>query len=467
MESQPGQIMDKDLSRYLTKKVDSFKDILKKNNYLYDITQLHDFFECNQQYTPKEIKNQWRQFLLMQKRQNRSPSDIDCYVNIPFCRSKCAYCVYPSRLVKSERQLDHYISGIIEDIDFYADVFSQAALQNLYIGGGTPSILTIRHIKRLTRRLFESFSFVAGGQRTFECNPTSASKEKISLLHDLGFNRISLGVQSLNAVALRINKRGTQSTKEVRRAVREAKQAGFKDINVDLLALIPGDNTKQFRKSFSQVASMAPSNIVLYGLSPPSEAFTEKYYRLPLWKYFKEYYPEMIQNVLDVAIQMCDKFGYSADSYDTGRFHWGFRRKDCLASLPAKTYEGEFGGCMLGIGWFSRSHIRGMMEYRHRGGCFHVTRDKKIYDGRIISNKEMMVRFILHQLCQHSKISNDQFKNIFGTKITQAFPRTIYALKTLKKIIVDDDILYLTLSRVDEKYISALFFLDEAGLIKN
>jgi len=458
--------MNKDTVIDLRKKVIFFKNILKQHGYFYDVNQLHTFFKYFQSYSPVVVKDYWEDFI--EYSQNKPViRNIDFYIHIPFCRSKCNYCLFPSWLSKDRRQIDQYVDYLVENMRFFSKTFRQIKFRNLYIGGGTPSILSERQLNKVLTNLFQYFSFCKNSQKTSEGNPHSTKGSKFNLLRRYGFNRVSFGVQTLNIKALKINKRDYQQREEIKRAILLAKKAGFRDINIDLIVGLAGDTLDHFERTFSEMAKLKPYNIVVYGLMPPSDTYLSDYLKMSRESYFTEYYPKMISQAIRIMNSLSRKFGYIPDSLDRARFHWGFRHKDHIDSYASKTYSGEYAGCTFGLGTFSRSHIHGLLEYRQIKQPSHFEPTIEIYEGRKLNTKEEMVRFIINQIDQKSKIPRKMFQTIFRARLINVFPYAIQALKQLKKIRITNDYINFSFRQPEEKYIYALFFFDNRIINKN
>lgn len=442
----------------LKKQVDIFSGILKNKGYFYDINQLHLLFRYSRKFSSETVREKWGSFLRFRNNGRPGHNAVDFYIHIPFCRSKCAYCLFPSWKLEGPEVLDRYVGFLIDEMHFFSRTFSHIKFRNLYIGGGTPSILSNAQLNKILSNLFKYFSFEEDGQRTSECNPHSAKNENFHTLRKFGFNRISFGVQSLNMKALKVNKRQYQNYARIRRSVALARKSGFKDINIDLIAGLAGDDLNNFKRSFSRIAQLRPYNIVVYGLMPPNDAYLNGLLRMGRERYFGTYYPKMISRALKIMEALSGKFGYVPDSLDPARWHWGFRHKDYLSLFDLDTYSGEYAECTFGLGCFSRSHIRGLLEYRQNIYPEKFKPDAEIFEGRNFSLKEEMVKFVINQIDRDSKVNQKSFREMFGIRLTGAFPYAIYALKALKKIKITRDYIYFCFRRPEEKYIYTLFF---------
>ena len=451
--------MDKNINDIIRQDLARFRGLLKQYDNFYDINQLHALAKYPFLLSYPQVKKHWKQYIDTGIRNNKDLKNVDLYLHIPFCRSKCSYCLFPSMPLKGKTQAEGYIDYLTEEMHFYSNAFRNIEFRNIYIGGGTPSILSSAQMSRLLKNMFGYFTFRKNGQRTSECNPHSASKPVFSVLRDYGFNRISFGVQSLNAKALRVNKRDYQDFKVVKQRISEAKRFGFTDINVDLIAGLAGDTLKGFENSFTKVAKLKPYNIVVYGLMPPRNSYLADNFHMNKYDYFTYHYPPMIKKALRVMAVICRKYGYIPDSLDPSKFHWGFRDKGHSGEDPGSGYTGEYGGCTLGLGSFSRSHIHGLLEYRNAQYVSHFNLRDRLFEAKKITLKDEMAKYIINCLDRESRISLSIFNEIFGDNLIKVFPYAIYALKQLKLIYYAKDNLIFRFRNPEDKYIYGLFFL--------
>ncbi|MDD3087802.1 MAG: radical SAM protein [Candidatus Omnitrophica bacterium] len=451
--------MSKNINKIIQQDLARFKLLLKQSDNFYDINQLHALTRYSLSFSYPQVRKYWKQYIDMGLRNNKALANVDLYVHIPFCRSKCSYCIFPSMPLKGKAQVEGYIDYLIEEMHFYSKTFKDIEFRNIYIGGGTPSVLSSAQMNRLLKNMFGCFAFRKNGQRTSECNPHSVSKPIFSVLRDYGFNRISFGVQSLNAKALKVNKRDYQDYEVVRQRISEAKQCGFNDINVDLIAGLGGDTLEGFKNSFTKVARLKPYNIVVYGLMPPRDSYLADNFRMSKYDYFTYHYSPMIKKALKIMAVICRKYGYIPDSLDPSKFHWGFRDKGHLEEDPGSGYTGEYGGCTLGLGNFSRSHIHGVVEYRNikYSKCFSLK--NRLFEGREITLRDEMAKYIINCLDRESRISLSIFNEIFGENLIKAFPYAIYALRQLRLIHYSKDNLIFRFRNPQDKYVYSLFFL--------
>ena len=183
------------------------------------------------------------------------------YIHIPFCRKKCNYCDFSS-FPGQERQIDTYLGAL----GYEAVLHKEIACRTLYVGGGTPSILGDGQLHRLAKILRKNFWPIPQYQEsTFEANPESLTPAKLATLRELGFNRLSLGLQSFNDEELNVLGR-VHTAARFLEVYQTARTCGFTNINVDLIAGIPGQTEETFMESLRRVVALEPEHLSVYGL---------------------------------------------------------------------------------------------------------------------------------------------------------------------------------------------------------
>ncbi len=183
------------------------------------------------------------------------------YIHIPFCRQKCRYCDFASFACK-ENLIDSYLCALDQEASF----FPNQQFDTLYIGGGTPSILSVNQLDVLCEIIGRRFAPVATfTESTIEANPESLSLEKLKLLKQAGINRLSLGLQSMNDDVLKYIGR-VHDVKTFLSAYDRARKAGFENISIDLIAGLPNQSEEDFLQGLNQVLDLQPQHLSVYGL---------------------------------------------------------------------------------------------------------------------------------------------------------------------------------------------------------
>jgi oxygen-independent coproporphyrinogen-3 oxidase len=191
------------------------------------------------------------------------------YVHIPYCSSKCGYCDFASI------RIDDGVPAYLEALQIEVEAASRAAdnVNTLYVGGGTPTILTPAQISRLFARLRELFDIAPEAEVTFEANPCSLTQEKAETLAACGVNRVSLGAQSFVDTELSFLGRA-HGAGDTRDAVSLLRRVGIGNISLDLIFAIPSQTPESWRYSLDEAMRLEPSHISAYGLTfEPSTPF--------------------------------------------------------------------------------------------------------------------------------------------------------------------------------------------------
>ena len=198
------------------------------------------------------------------------PDDLSVYVGIPFCPTRCSYCSFVSRTVgKKTDLLDKYLAALEREIQVTARLMKESGkhLLTLYIGGGTPSILSTPQMIHLLDTLRESFDFSRCIEFTVEGGrPDTLDLEKLRAIREHGADRMSINPQTMEDSVLRACGR-PHTGADVIRAYRQAEEAGFTAINMDLIAGLPTDDFDGFRRSLDAVAALNPANITVHTLA--------------------------------------------------------------------------------------------------------------------------------------------------------------------------------------------------------
>ena len=186
------------------------------------------------------------------------------YIHIPFCDHICTYCDFPKLLTKGQRHAE-YIEALIQELKLYQQNVGFSNLQSIYIGGGTPTALSVEQIQPVFDFLTEQIQMNQIQEFSIEANPENLTRDKIQYLKAQGVNRFSLGVQTFHESLLKRIGRKHQA-QEVIQAVANLKQCGIKNINLDLIYAIPGQTLDELRDDLRHVISLEVEHISAYSL---------------------------------------------------------------------------------------------------------------------------------------------------------------------------------------------------------
>ncbi len=193
---------------------------------------------------------------------NKKP--LGLYIHIPFCVRKCLYCDFLS-FPSDESERLAYIQALCDEICAYKDLMSNYYIDTIFIGGGTPSILTLSEMDAVFTSLYDVFSLSDLREFTIECNPGTVSTDKYKLYKSAGVDRISLGMQSAEPSEL-VRLGRIHSYEDFLDSYNKARQAGFSNINVDVMFAIPGQTLDSYRYTLQSVLKLEPEHISSYSL---------------------------------------------------------------------------------------------------------------------------------------------------------------------------------------------------------
>ena len=203
--------------------------------------------------------------------------NLELYVHIPFCMKKCAYCDFLSFSCDERTQLA-YADALMREIAFYGPKMKDYQVSTIFIGGGTPTWLNEDKMVEILDVLRTHFQISSDAEVTMECNPGTVTAEKLVKYRNAGVNRLSIGLQSADDEELAILGRVHNYDKFLR-TYQMAKNAGFSNINVDLISGIPYQTAEKFLQSLQKIVRLKPNHISVYSLIvEEGTPFYEKYY---------------------------------------------------------------------------------------------------------------------------------------------------------------------------------------------
>ncbi|MBP6405852.1 MAG: oxygen-independent coproporphyrinogen III oxidase [Proteobacteria bacterium] len=198
---------------------------------------------------------------------------LSLYVHIPFCESLCYYCACNKIITKHKSKSSGYLRYLSREIDLHvAELGLGQPVTQLHLGGGTPTFLSDDELRELMAMLRRSFAMAPGGEYSIEVDPRTVNAQRLALLAELGFNRLSFGVQDFDPDVQKAVHR-IQPASQVFSLVEEARAIGFDSINVDLIYGLPRQTPESFARTLAQVQQLRPDRIALYAYAHLPERF--------------------------------------------------------------------------------------------------------------------------------------------------------------------------------------------------
>ena len=327
---------------------------------------------------------------------------LELYVHIPFCVRKCQYCDFLSG-PSDEETKDRYIEALLKEIRA-AEHTEDYEIVSVFIGGGTPSALKAEAIASIMRTLQEQFFFCEDAEVTIEANPGTVDLEKLTIYRNVGINRLSLGLQSTDAEELKLLGR-IHSYEEFLKSYEWAREAGFSNINIDLMFAIPGQTGEAWRQHLYQVAELNPEHISAYSLIiEEGTPFAEQNLDLP--DEDTEY--QMYEDTAEIL----ERYGYR--QYEISNYaKQGYMCRHNAGYWQRREYLGFGLGASSLYGGMRFSNTHQMQEYLKESR----NPDQIRQDVTVLSRNERIEEFMFLGLRMTEGISEKKFEENFDVRL--------------------------------------------------
>jgi oxygen-independent coproporphyrinogen-3 oxidase len=198
---------------------------------------------------------------------------LSLYVHIPFCESLCYYCACNKIITKHKERAAEYLRYLRKEVELHTRHLGRGqAVSQLHLGGGTPTFMSDEELRQLMDLLREHFKFVPGGEYSVEVDPRTVDEQRLAVLAELGFNRLSFGVQDFDPAVQKAVHR-IQPAEQVFALVEASRRLGFESVNVDLIYGLPLQTPESFDRTLAQVNRLRPDRIALYAYAHLPERF--------------------------------------------------------------------------------------------------------------------------------------------------------------------------------------------------
>ena len=331
---------------------------------------------------------------------------LELYVHIPFCVRKCQYCDFLSG-PSDEETKDRYIEALLKEIRA-AEHTEDYEIVSVFIGGGTPSALKAEAIASIMRTLQEQFFFCEDAEVTIEANPGTVDLEKLTIYRNVGINRLSLGLQSTDAEELKLLGR-IHSYVEFLKSYEWAREAGFSNINIDLMFAIPGQTGEAWRQHLYQVAELNPEHISAYSLIiEEGTPFAEQNLDLP--DEDTEY--QMYEDTAEIL----ERYGYR--QYEISNYaKQGYMCRHNAGYWQRREYLGFGLGASSLYGGMRFSNTHQMQEYLKESR----NPDQIRQDVTVLSRNERIEEFMFLGLRMTEGISEKKFEENFDVRLMDVY----------------------------------------------
>ena len=195
---------------------------------------------------------------------------LGLYLHIPFCRKRCKFCYFKVFTDVNAKEIERYVAALCKEIELVSQqaIMGDRPFRFVYFGGGTPSFLSPKQLESLADRLRASISWDKAEEVTFECEPGTLSETKIKTLRAMGVTRLSLGVENFSDAILEENGRA-HLTKEIDRSWQWIRDAGFPNVNIDLISGMVGETWDNWKENVRRAIDLSPESITIYQMELP------------------------------------------------------------------------------------------------------------------------------------------------------------------------------------------------------
>jgi oxygen-independent coproporphyrinogen-3 oxidase len=348
--------------------------------------------------------NKWKESIKLSFGHSNASNGISLYVHLPFCESLCTYCGCNTRITKNHQVESPYIQAVLKEWDLYREILGERPLiREIHLGGGTPTFFDAENLSILINGLVDGSDLHPDAEFSFEAHPNNTTEAHLETLFNLGFRRLSLGIQDFDPkVQLIINR--LQSFEQVQEVTSLARKIGYTSINFDLIYGLPLQTCEGLRNTILQVEKLMPDRIAFYSyahvpwIKPGQRSFTENDLPDATEK----------QSLYELGREMFTSMGYE----EIGMDHFSLKTDSLFKAEFSKKLHRNFMGythqytqLMIGLGvssisdsWFAfAQNVKKVEEY-------YDLIDKgqlPLFKGHYLTQEDLLIRkHILNLMCQ-------------------------------------------------------------------
>ena len=370
-----------------------------------------------------------------------TPSSL--YLHIPFCRIKCTYCAF-NTYVNLDNLIEPFVQALIKEIQIVGRGKPEQQLHTIYIGGGTPSLLTAEQLQRILTAISNEFDVLPGSEISMESNPSDLTSEYMASVRAVGINRLSIGMQSANETELKLFER-RHDLDAVLKAVEAARKGGFDNLNLDLIYGIPQQTLADWEKSLQVLLSLQPEHVSLYALG------LEDGTPLKTWVENGKYPApddDLAADMYDIATDMLGRAGL--DQYEIS--NWSKSGLECKhnlqywRNLPYPGVGPGAHGYADGVRYSTILSPQRYIKLMNEASYDFVYPRTPATDQATVVDRESEIAetLIMGLRLTQEGIHRDTFRERFGEDLLDVHPETIARYEKHGLLYVDDDIVRIT-----------------------
>jgi oxygen-independent coproporphyrinogen-3 oxidase len=368
---------------------------------------------------------------------------LGLYLHIPFCRKRCKFCYFRVYTDKNARDVETYSDALVKEVSLCArtPIVGGRPLDYVYFGGGTPSYLSANQLRDLMTRLKAVMPWDDAKVVTFECEPGTLQLHKLEALREMGVTRLSLGIENFDPKILEYNGRA-HLEEEIHRSYGWAREVGFDQINIDLIAGMVGETWENWRECVHKTLLLAPESVTVYQME------------LPYNTVFSQQLRVIGQDAPDMAVADWPTKRAWVDYAFTEMLKAGYERSSAYTVVRDKrktafVYRDALwhGADMFGTGVASFGHVRGVhvQNVDQWDDWLRLLDRDELPLGRAlpITPRQALIREMILQL-KTGALEVSYFRDKFDEDITEAFESGFNKLQEEGWLVVGDGVVTLT-----------------------
>ena len=379
------------------------------------------------------------------------PNDVPLglYLHIPFCRKRCKFCYFKVFTDKNSKEIEEYVSALCREIELVSKlpVMGERPFRFVYFGGGTPSFLSSKQLTSLVDRLRENINWDLAEEVTFECEPGTLQEGKVKTLKELGVTRLSLGIENFSDKVLEDNGRAHLS-KEVYRAWDWIQDAGFDNVNIDLISGMVGESWDNWKYNIEETLKLSPESVTIYQMELPFNTVYSKdilgnKIETPVadWKSKREWLDYAYDQFLDAGYHVSS--GYTVVK-NPEKVNFSYRDNLWQGSDLLATGIASFGH-ISGVHYQNKPDMKQYLEDLHEHGRLPINRAMRPTD------RQRLIREMILQL-KRGYLEVAYFRDKFNVNILEEWAAEFEQHRADELLTFTDERIELTrkgLLRVD------------------
>ena len=360
----------------------------------------------------------WKNGLLTYGKDEIQKNGLSIYIHLPYCESLCTFCACHKRITKNHSVEDSYIEALLAEWQLYVTILGiKPTIKEIHLGGGTPSFFSAENLEKLLSGILSKSTISKNQSFSFEGHPNNTTEHHLKTLYDLGFQRVSFGVQDYDAVVQKAIHR-VQPFEAVEKVTLAAREIGYTSVSHDLVFGLPFQNLKSIRNTIEKTLELKPDRIAFYSYAhvPWIKGNGQRGFEdndLPTATEKRKLY--------ELGLEMFEAEGYA----EVGMDHFALPGDELFEAMNKLQLHRNFMGyttqssrAMIGLGASSISDMWGAFAQNDKDIEKYKTKvfagDIPVDKGHILTEKDLFVREqILNMMC-HFKTSwsQDQFESI-------------------------------------------------------